>query len=61
MGPPDHIMTAGAEKEYEVESILRYYQQGSAMEYLVQWHGYDKAEDSWVSEQDLIYAQQILQ
>ena len=31
------------------------------MEYLVHWHGYDEAEDSWVSEQDLIHAQQILQ
>ena len=54
-------MTADEKEEYEVESILRYNQWGQAIEYLVQWHGYDEAENSWVLEQDLIHAQQILQ
>ena len=61
MGPPDSIVTAGAEEEYELESILRHCWQGQVMEYLVHLHGFDEAEDSWVSEQDLIHAQQILQ
>ena len=61
MVPLDPFVTAGAKEEYEVESILRHHQQGQTMEYLVHWHGYDKAEDSWVQEQDLIHAQQILQ
>ena len=56
MGPPDPFMTAGAEEEYEVESILRHQWQGRVMEYLVYWHSYNEAEDSWVLEQDLIHA-----
>ena len=60
LGPPDPIVTSGSEEEYEVESILKHHQRRQAMEYLVQWHSYNKAEDSWISEQDLIYAQQIL-
>ena len=31
------------------------------MEYLVHWHVYDEVEDIWVSEQDIVHAQQILQ
>ena len=61
LGPPDPIVNAGAKEEYEVESILRHRQRGLVMECLVHWHGYDEAKDSWVSEQDLIHAQQILQ
>ena len=56
MGPPDPIVTAGEEEEYEVESILRHRWGGPVTEYLVHWRGYDKAEDSWVLEQDLIHA-----
>ena len=61
MGPPNPIETASKEEEYEVESILRHHQWGRVMEYLVHWCSYDEAEDSWVSEQDLIHGQQILQ
>ena len=61
LGPPDPIMTAGEEEEYQVESILMDCWQEQAMEYLVHWYTYDKAEDSWVSEQDFVYAQQISQ
>ena len=57
MDPPDPSVTAGAEEEYKVESILRHRQQGPVMEYLVHLHSYDEAEDSWVQEQDLINAQ----
>ena len=59
MGPLDPIAIAGIEEEYEVESILRHHRWGGAMEYLVHWHGYDKAKDRWVLDQDLIYAQQF--
>ena len=61
LGPPDPIVTAGEEEEYKVKSILRHRWWGQVMEYLVHYHGYDETEDSWVSEQDLIHAQQILQ
>ena len=61
LDPLDPIVTAGEEEEYEVESILMHCQCWSVMEYLVHWHGYNKAEDSWVPKQDLIHAQQILQ
>ena len=44
-----------------MESILRHLWQGQVMEYLAHLHRYDKAEDSWVSERDLIHAQQVLQ
>ena len=59
--PPDPIVTAGAEEEYEVESILRHCWQGQVTEYLVYWRGYNEAKDSWVQEQDLIHTQQFLQ
>ena len=61
LNPPDPIVTAGSEEECEVESILGNRWWGRVMENLVHWHGYDDTEDSWVSEQDLINAQQILQ
>ena len=61
MGPPDSIVTAGEEEEYEVESILRHCWQGQVAEYLVHWHRYDETEDNWVSEQDLTNVPQILQ
>ena len=61
LGPPDLIVTACEEEEYEVESILTYRWPGQVTEYWVHWRSYDEAEDSWVSEQDLVYAQQILQ
>ena len=61
MGPPGPILTAAVEEEYEVVSTLRHHQWGQAMEYLLHWYGYDNTEASWVSEQDLILAQQILQ
>ena len=61
LGPTDSIKTAGVEEEYEVESILSHSQQGQVTEYLVHWYVYNKADYSWVSEQDLIHAQQILQ
>ena len=56
LGPPDPIVTAGEEEEYEVKSILRTRQLGRVTEYLVHWCSYDEAEDSWFSEQDLIHA-----
>ena len=46
--PTDSIVTAGAEEEYEGESILRHRWRGWAMEYLVHQHGYDEKEDSWI-------------
>ena len=55
MGPPNPIVTTIKEEEYEVESILRHPQWGGAMEYLVNWYGYDEADGSWVSEQDLVH------
>ena len=61
MGPPDLIVTAGAEEEYEVESILRHRRWGQVIEYLLYWRSYNKAKDNWVSEKDFIHAQQILQ
>ena len=61
LGHPDPIVIAGQEEEYEVESILRHRWWGRTMEYLVHWHGYNGTEDSWMSEQNLIHAQQILQ
>ena len=61
LGPHDSIVTAGEEEEYEVKSILRHRWRGRVTEYLVHWHGYNEVEDSWVQEQDLIHAQQILQ
>ena len=57
MGPPDTIVTASDQEKQQVESTLRHFQRGGAMEYLVHWCGYDEAEDSWVSEKDLIHAQ----
>ena len=60
-GATDPIVTASKEEEYEVESILKHCWWGQVMEYLVHWHGYNETEDSWVSEQDLIHALQILQ
>ena len=56
LGPPDPIVTAGEEEEYEVESILRHYWWVRVIEYLIHWHGYDEAKDSWVSERDLVHA-----
>ena len=61
LGPPNPIVIAVKEEEYEVESFLRHRWWGQVMENLVHWHSYDKAGDSWASEQDLIHAQQILQ
>ena len=48
LGPPDPIVTAGEEEEYEVESILMALPVAgcSAMEYLVDWYSYDEEEDS---------------
>ena len=57
MGPLDPFVTAGEEEEYKVESILRHCWRGWAMEYLVPRYSYDETEDSWVVEQDLVYAQ----
>ena len=56
LGPPDPIVTAGAEEEYKLESILRHHRWGQVMEYLVHWCSYNKVEDSWVSEKDIIHA-----
>ena len=61
MGPPDPIVTASQQEEYEVEDILRHRRWWQTMKYLVHWCGYDDTEDSWVLEQDLIHTQQILQ
>ena len=63
MGPLDPIVTAGKDEEYEVESFFFFMhcQREQAMKYLVHWCGYDKAENSCISEQDFVYAQQILQ
>ena len=33
LGPPDPIVTAGEEEEYEVESILRHCRRGRVIEY----------------------------
>ena len=57
LGLPDSIVTSSEEEEHEVESILRHRQGGQKAECLVHWHGYNKAEDSWVLEQDHIHAQ----
>ena len=59
LGPLDPIITADVDKEYEVEHILKHHRWGQVMEYLVHWHSYNEAEDSWVLEQDLIHAHQI--
>ena len=56
LGPPDPIVTAGTKDEYEVESILRHCRRGQVTEYLVHWCGSNEAEDSKISERDLIYA-----
>ena len=61
MVPLNPIVITGEEDKHEVERILRHCQRGWAMEYLVYWHGCNEIEDSWVSEQDLVHAQQILQ
>ena len=61
MGPPEPIVITGAEEEYEVESILRYYWWGQMTEYLVHWYGCNKAEYIWVLEQDFIHTTQVLQ
>ena len=51
------------ESEYEVENILQHKFIGCKRElrYLVQWHGYSRAESTWEPEEHLRNALEVLE
>lgn len=48
------------EVEWEVSGILRHKGRGQGRRYLVTYTGYDESEACWLSEDDLVHAQDIL-
>jgi hypothetical protein len=49
--PPPEIV--GGEERYEVEEIIDSRMRGRRLQYLVRWKGYEREENSWISEGDL--------
>jgi hypothetical protein len=43
-----------AEPEYEIETILDSKARGKGLSYLVQWKGYDKLHNQWISHTELM-------
>ena len=58
-GPPEPVEIAG-HLEYQVERILRHRGVGARRRYQVRWVGYDDSEDTWLSEEDLANALDVL-
>jgi hypothetical protein len=44
-----------AEPEYEIETILDSKAHGKGLSYLVQWKGYDKSHNQWISCTELMH------
>ena len=57
--PPDPVEVDG-EAQYEVECLLRHRTQRGGTRYLVRWTGYGPKHDEWIHEDNLGYAEAIL-
>ena len=57
--PPPEIIEG--EEEFEIERILKMRKNKKRKEYLVLWKGYPPSEATWVQEQDLKNASELLQ
>ena len=60
--PPPPIQVKGR-KEWEVEQILQHREVGKnkKIQYLVRWKGYDRGEDTWEPEENLMNSKKLLQ
>ena len=57
--PPPEVGEEG-EEEFEVEAIIRHRGVKSKRQYLVVWKGYPLHESTWLPEEALVNAQEIL-
>jgi chromodomain protein Y len=57
--PPPGVEVQG-EIEYEVDAVLDLKIKNGKKYYLVRWLGYERNEDSWEPEENLIHAQDKL-
>ena len=57
--PPPELI--GADKEYEVETILTHRRKGKGIEYLVRWKGYGSNDNTWEPEKNLSNSDEILE
>ena len=57
--PPPDVGEEG-EEEFEVETIVRHRGVKSKRQYLVVWKGYPLHESTWLPEEALVNAQEIL-
>ena len=55
------LSVAGDNQEYEIERILSHKKTRNRMLYQVRWRGYDAMEDSWLGEEDLANAIDLMQ
>jgi hypothetical protein len=62
--PPPPPVTIEGEEEYEVEAIIKAALRGNGrnrrMHYLVRWKGYGPENDSWVPEEDMSHAKDLI-
>lgn len=62
--PPPGPVTVEGEEEYEIKSVIKSEMRGRGrsrrLHYLVRWKGYGPEEDSWVPEEDMDHAKELV-
>ena len=59
-GTPNTIFI-GDNQKYKIERIMYYKKTGGRVVYQIRWRGYDAIENTWLGEEDLVNASDLLQ
>jgi hypothetical protein len=63
--PPPPSVTIEGEEEYEIETIIKSGMRGQGrrrgLQYLVRWKGYGPESDTWVREDDMAHARDLIE